>query len=101
MANLVLGGPYETPTKPFRLNVVYSRTWAAPFCHGVTPIWAERIHDYWKRVEQRFGLVVSEERNAWDEDTETITTFVTVLAILKGDRIPAGQIARPTEQVLQ
>lgn len=91
MTNLVLGGPYETPSKKLRVGRLYTRTWQAPMVRGVTAIWEQRIRDYWSRVEQRFGIAVSEPRNVFDGDLGTITTFATVLGVLKGDRYPARQ----------
>ena len=87
--NIVLGGPFETPKEgPFVLGKLYSKTWQAPFVHGVTQMWADRCRGYWERVEQRFGYVFSDHRNDYDPHTGTITTFATPLGMLKGDRYP-------------
>lgn len=91
MANIVIGGPYETPKKPFAIKTLYTRTWQAPYVHGVNETWAKRAFEYWERIEQRFGVVMSDHRNAHDEETGTITTFATCIAILKGERYPARQ----------
>lgn len=84
-------GPFEKPRKPYAVGGLYSRTWTAPFVHGVTETWAARCRGYWERVEQRFGLILSDHRNAYDEATGTITTFATVLMILPGERYVAGE----------
>lgn len=87
--NLVLDGPFERPKKRLDPGVLYSRVWRAPFTNGLTDTWRRRCNEYWERVEQRFGVVVSEPRHAWYEDPETgpiVATYATVLGVLKGDR---------------
>ncbi len=96
MANIVLGGPYERPKKPFKLNKLYSRVWQAPFTNGLTDAWRQRCHEYWERVEQRFGVVMSEPRNTWEmtEAGPVVATYATVLGILKGDRFDRPESER-------
>lgn len=92
-------GPFEAPRgKPFVVGQLRTKVWAAPFTHGVTDIWARRCQEYWDRIEQRFGVVLTDHRNAWDTDPEhgsVIATYAVVLAILPGERYPP----RPTEVV--
>ena len=86
---LVMGGPFETPKEgPFVLGKLYTKTWRAPGVHGVNETWAKRCREYWERVEQRFGYVFSDHRNAFDDATLTITTYATPLVMLKGERYP-------------
>ena len=94
--NLVLGGPYEKPKTPFKVGELRTKVWRAPFTHGLTDLWRERCREYWERVEQRFGIVVSERADDWYDDPELgpcVMTAATVLVILKGDRVlvPAGE----------
>ena len=93
-------GPFETPKTEFVINKLYSKTWRAPFTNGLTDLWRQRCHEYWERVEQRFGVVFSEPRNAWTDDLEQgpcVVTYATPLAILSGERIPADAIVRDDE----
>lgn len=97
MANLVLGGPYERPKTPFLVGKLYTRVWRAPFTNGLTDAWRERCVGYWERVEQRFGLVVSEPTYDWADDPEIgpcVMTGATVLGILKGDRFDRPESER-------
>ena len=85
-------GPFEQPKKPFKFGTLYTKVWRAPFTHGLTDVWRRRCHEYWERVEHRFGIVVSEPRNAWADDPAigpVVATYVTILAILPAERFPA------------
>ncbi len=96
--NLVLGGPYERPKKPFKLNTLYTRTWQAPFTNGLTDAWRQRCHEYWERVEQRFGVVFSEPTYTWDDDPvlgPVVMTAAAVLYVMPGERYDGP----PTESV--
>lgn len=89
MSTSIKEGPYELPKDgPFVVGKLYTRTWRAPYVHGVNQEWAKRCREYWERIEQRFGYVFSDHRNAFDEETLTISTYATPLAMLKGERIP-------------
>jgi hypothetical protein len=96
VANLVLGGPFERPKEPLFVGKLLTRVWQAPYTNGLTDIWRRRCHEYWERVEQRFGIVVSEPRNAWDEvdGKPVVATYATVLGILKGDRFDRPESER-------
>lgn len=83
-------GPFEKPKRPFKVGMLYSRTWQAPFVNGVTKLWAERTEAYWERIERRFGVVFTDHRNAYDEVTSTITTFASPLYIVPGKRFVPG-----------
>jgi hypothetical protein len=90
-------GPFETPVKKFYPGELYSKTWRAPYTNGLTDVWRERCRGYWDRVEQRFGVVFSERRDAWTNDPELgpcVVTYATPIAIVKGERIPVGQTVR-------
>ena len=87
-------GPFETPSKRFYPGILYTKTWRAPFTHGLTDVWRERCRAYWERVEQRFGVVFSERRDAWTDDPEIgpcVVTYATPIAIVPGERIPLGE----------
>jgi hypothetical protein len=91
-ANLAPGGPFDVPDTPFVLGKkgLRSKTWRAPFTHGLTDAWRERCRLYWEGVEQRFGVVMSERRDAWDEVEglgPVVVTYAVPIAILKGTRI--------------
>jgi hypothetical protein len=97
VANLVLGGPFERPKTPFVVGALRTRVWRAPFTNGLTDVWRQRCNEYWERVEQRFGIVVSEPRNAWYDDPDigpVVASYVTVLGILKGDRFDRPESER-------
>ena len=75
-ANLAPGGPFDVPKTPFKLNEL-------------------RTNEYWERVEQRFGVVMSEPRHAWSDDPEigpVVATYATPIAILKGERIARPRV---------
>lgn len=84
-------GPFEEPRTPWRFGRLYARTWRAPLVHGLTDVWRERCHAYWARVERRFGVIFSAPRNAYDAETETVTTVATLLVILPAERRPPRQ----------
>lgn len=86
-------GPFDLLPKHMRRpGQLLSRTWQAPVVHGVTQIWEERIRGYWERIEQRYGVVVSEPRNVYDDATGTITTFAALTAVMQGvERRPMGR----------
>jgi hypothetical protein len=94
---IVVGGPYEKPDKPFEIGQLRTKVWRAPFTHGLTDSWRRRCQEYWERVEQRFGVVMSEPRNAWSDEPgigPVVATYATPLAILKGERMPKKPDAR-------
>lgn len=99
-ANLVPGGPFDVPEEPFKIGRLRSKIWRAPYTHGLTNVWRRRCNEYWERVEERYGVVMSEPRHAWemvDEVGPVVATYATPLAILKGERI-----ARPrTSETVQ
>ena len=92
-ANLVPGGPFDIPEHDkgeFILGKLYTRTWAAPFTHGLTDAWRERCQGYWARVEERFGYVFSEPKYVWTDDPiegPCVVTMATPIAKLKGTRV--------------
>jgi hypothetical protein len=95
--SLVIGGPYEKPKTPFKIGELKTRVWRAPFTTGLTDVWRKRCNEYWERVEQRFGIVVSEPQHAWDDDPEigpVVATYATILGILKGDRYDVPESER-------
>lgn len=71
---------------PAALGVLYSKTWKAPFVNGVTDEWTQRVAGYWERIEQKYGLIMSQPAIDYLDETGTITTFATVLAIVPGER---------------
>lgn len=87
---------FEQPRQPFEYGELRSRVWQAPFTHGLTDVWRRRCNEYWARIEQRFGLIVSEPRHAWADDIihgPVVGTYAVVLVVLPGERfvIPAGE----------
>ena len=94
-ANLAPGGPFDVPKTPFKLNELRTKVWRAPFTHGLTDEWRRRCNEYWERVEQRFGVVMSEPRHAWSDDPEigpVVATYATPIAILNGERIARPRV---------
>ena len=85
-AQPITEGPFDLLPRGWKQKTLLTKTWQAPIVHGVTRIWAERCEGYWRRIEQRYGVVVTDERNAYDELTGTITTFAAILLILPGER---------------
>lgn len=81
-------GPFETTPAHWKVGTLLTKTWQAPIVHGVTAIWAERCRGYWERIEQRYGVVLTDHRNAYDDETGTITTFAAILVILPAERYP-------------
>lgn len=81
-------GPFDLLPKHWKQKTLLTKTWQAPIVHGVTSIWAQRTEGYWRRIEQRYGIVVTDERNAYDDETGTITTFAAILLILDAPRQP-------------
>lgn len=92
--NLVPGGPFDVPAIPFKIGQLRTKVWRAPYTHGLTDVWRRRCQEYWERVEQRFGVVMSEPRNAWEmtENGPVVATYATPLGILKGARIPRPRV---------
>lgn len=94
MGNLVPGGPFDVPRHDkgdFILGKLYTKTWRAPYTHGLTDVWRKRAIEYWARIEERYGYVFSECRTSWemiDELGPVVVTYATPLAKLKGARIP-------------
>jgi len=82
---------FEKPLKSdMRQGVLLSRVWRAPFTHGLTDVWRRRCHEYWERVEKRFGVILSEERSAWSDDQiagPVVASYATVLAVVPGRRV--------------
>lgn len=99
--NLVLGGPYDVPAKgKLVLGQLYSMTWRAPYTSGLTDVWRERCREYWERVEQRFGIIVTERRDVWavvEGVGPTVTTFAVPMVKLKGDRIPRPRVSETVQ----
>jgi hypothetical protein len=93
-AESVVRGPQIFPAfnPPAKIGVLYTKTWQAPVVHGVTDIWAQRIAGYWDRIEKKYGLIMSDHRNAYDDATGTITTFATVLAVIPGERYSLAEV---------
>ena len=87
-AQPITEGPFDLLPHGWKQKTLLTRTWQAPIVHGVTKIWAERCEGYWRRIEQRYGIVVTDERNAYDDETSTITTFAAILVILDAERHP-------------
>lgn len=94
----VTGRPvFEIPRKgEMKAGVLYTRTWRAPFTNGLTDLWRRRCHEYWERIEKRYGVILSEPRNAWEDFPDTgpvVATYATVLAIVPGERyaLPDGE----------
>jgi hypothetical protein len=92
-AQPITEGPFDLLPRKWKVGTLLTKTWQAPIVHGVTSIWAQRAEGYWRRIEQRYGIVVTDERNAYDELTGTITTFAAILLILPGERhaMPRGE----------
>jgi hypothetical protein len=92
-ARPVTEGPFDLLPRHWKQKTLLTKTWQAPIVHGVTTIWAQRCEGYWRRIEQRYGIVVTDERNAYDDETGTITTFAAILLILPGERyaMPRGE----------
>ncbi len=90
-ANLAPGGPFDVPSIKYELGkTLLTKTWKAPYTNGLTDIWRQRCMEYWERVEQRFGYVMSEPRNTWamdDTHGPVVVTYATPIAMLKGERI--------------
>lgn len=94
-ANLAPGGPFDVPDTPFKIGRLRSKVWRAPYTHGLTDTWRQRCMEYWERIEQRYGVVMSEPRNAWSDDPEVgpvVATYATPIAILKGTRIKRPRV---------
>lgn len=87
---------FEAPKKPFVYGELRSRVWQAPYTNGLTDVWRRRCMEYWERIEQRFGVIVSAPRNAWAMDDiygPVVGTFAVVLLVMPGERfiVPAGE----------
>lgn len=87
-AQPITEGPFDLTPETWYVGKLLTKTWRAPIVHGVTKGWAERTEGYWRRIEQRYGIVVTDERNAYDDETGTITTFAAILLILDAPRQP-------------
>lgn len=85
---LIGKGPFDLVPSHWRSGVLLTRTWQAPIVHGVTQIWADRCRGYWERIERRYGVVLTDHRNAYDDETGTISTVAAVLMIIDGERYP-------------
>lgn len=88
---------FEQAAVPFKVGQLRSKTWRAPFTHGLTTIWRQRCNEYWERVEKRYGVIVSEPRNTWADDPvlgPVVVTFATPLAIVPGERFELPEGAR-------
>lgn len=84
-------GPFKKSvmaTKP--VGTLFSKVWSAPFVHGVTPLWAQRCQEYWDRIEETYGVVLTDHRNAFDVEPEAgpvIATYAALLLVLPGQRL--------------
>lgn len=96
MAAMPSDQKFEKPARPFTYSELRSRVWQAPYTNGLTDIWRERCMEYWERIEQRFGVIMSSPRNAWAMDDiygPVVGTFAVVLLVVPGQRfiVPAGE----------
>lgn len=87
---------FEQPAVAFEYGELRSRAWQAPFTNGLTDAWRQRCNEYWKRIEQRFGVIMSEPRNAWAMDDiygPVVGTYAVTLIVLPGKRllVPQGE----------
>lgn len=79
----------DNPYEPGQLR---TRTWRMPVMDPnahLNPIWMKRVHEYWERQERKFGFVASEPGVMVDDMPDigpVLTTTVTVLAVMPGDR---------------
>jgi len=92
-------GPFDQVPAHWKPGLLLSSTWQAPFTHGLTDVWRERCEGYWERIEQRFGVVLTDHRNAWDEVPEVgpcVVTFAAILFIL-----PDVERTAPRPKMLQ
>lgn len=90
---------FEQPKTPFEYGELRSRVWQAPYTNGLTDLWRQRCHEYWQRIEQRFGVIMSEPRNAWAMDDiygPVVGTYAVTLIVLPGKRILVPQGERIT-----
>ena len=67
------GGPH--------LGQLYTKVWKAPFVEGVTDEWAQRVAEYWERLEIKHGVIWSRPVIDYDPETGTIVTAATPIAI--------------------
>jgi hypothetical protein len=95
-ANLAPGGPFDVPNVKIKVGkTLLTRSWKAPYTNGLTDIWRKRCREYWERIEQRFGYVMSEPRNDWVMDDDlgpVVVTYATPIAMLKGERIARPKV---------
>lgn len=50
------------------------------------PVWEKRCKQYWELQERLFGFVASEFAMAVDSNEGFVSTYVTVLAVVDGER---------------
>jgi len=82
-------GPFEQVPAHWKPGTLLTRTWQAPFTHGLTDIWRQRCAEYWERIEQRYGVVLTDHRNAHDIVDglgPVVATFAAIYVILPGER---------------
>lgn len=80
---------FEAPKTHFTYGELRSRVWQAPYTNGLTDVWRRRCIEYWERIEQRFGVIMSTPRNAWALDDiygPVVGTFAVVLLVVPGER---------------
>lgn len=91
-------GPFEQVPANWKPGLLLSRVWRAPFTHGLTDTWRIRCEEYWERIEQRYGVVLTDHRNTHAIDDivgPVVATYAAIAWILPSERTPA----RPKETV--
>lgn len=87
-------GPYEElPPHMRKPGMLLSKVWRAPGTNGGAPMfWKRRAEEYWRRIEQRFGVVVGDHKEAWamhETQGPVIATYAPLVVILDGvERYP-------------
>ena len=82
-------GPFEQVPAHWKPGMLLSKVWQAPFTHGLTDIWRARCAGYWERIEQRYGVVLTDHRNAHDIIQGTgpvVATYAAIYVILPAER---------------
>lgn len=95
-------GPFEElPPHMQRPGELLTKVWKAPYTNGVPRSWRERCDGYWRRIEERYGVIVGDHKEAWamhETQGPVIATYAPLMAILQGvERYPS----RPESETVQ
>lgn len=82
-------GPFEQTPAHWKPGTLLTKVWQAPMTHGLTDIWRQRCEGYWERIEQRYGVILTDHRNAWEGINgvgPVVATYAAILVILPATR---------------